>query len=425
MRKRLTVLLVVVLYLVCCLGAVGDWSTRVVTLFYWGNETISRATWTALDLFSKQNGMGVVTFGRPDEEAYQARLTETFKEGNVEDVVQLSPEMLRKLTVDATDPSAFENMEKYMTVIDLTQFSFLGLEGCTVKGQLCAVPVSMTSHVFFWNQGLLGRWGQALPQTSEQMMLAGNKAKAEGRYLLGADALGRMALMVTYLQSRYGLSWVEPAANRSGFSLEQVAEGMAYLRRLEQTGALSPFEATEDMLVSWQQGRYAGLWTWDSRYDEVARGLPMGDTLACTARMNDWGPYDGGFEKVLSMLAIPAKAREKTVAANLVQYLLNSEEGAQIMADLRGTPDSKIALQTAKGAKRLSQGRTEANLEALSWPRNYLPQSFEAAMFVEAGGVYEQVLAGLSQGKLSPEAAAAAILSGLRTTLGHDVEKGN
>lgn len=418
MKKKAGVLLAVWLCLFFSLPATAQdaSSSPMISFSWWGDAAQSETIREAARIFAKSNKTLIVSTAFQSRNSYMQKLATRLNDGTATSVMQLDEEMLRTLARDENGRLRFLDMETLMGTIDLTQFSFLGLQGCTVDGRLCAVPVSMTAHVFMWDQATLKRAGFSIPKTTEDLLEMGEtRYQQEGTYLLGADNLGRMALLVTYLQSEYGLSWVNPETGQSDFSVEQVAEGMRYLLRLEAAYVLAPYKKGEDLMASFGAGRYAGLWIWDSEAGRAEEAL-NGRKLVYASRLTDWGPYDGGFEKVQCMLAIPETTGEFKTAASLIQFLLNSEAGAKALGDVWGIPDSKSGVKFAD--KTLDQNRRQANQEALSWPRNSMPMAFEAAAFTARDGVYREVLYGLSQGTLTPEAAAAAVLSGLKAMLG-------
>lgn len=418
LKKKAGALLAVWLCLFFSLPATAQDASHTprISFSWWGDASQSETIREAAKIFVKSNKTPIKSTAFQSRSSYMKKLSARLDEGTAASVVLLDEEMLRTLARDEKGQLRFLDMETLTGTIDLTQFSFLGLQGCTVDGQLCAVPVGMTAHVFMWDQSALKRAGFAIPKTTEELLEASEtRYQQEGTYLLGTDAVGRMALLVTYLQSEYGLSWVNPETGRSDFSAEQVAEGMRYLRRLEAAYVLAPYDEGEHLMASFRAGRYAGIWIWDSEAGRAAAAL-NGRKLVFASHLTDWGPYDGGFEKVQCMLAIPETTTEFKTAASLIQFLLNSEAGARALGDVWGIPDSKSGVKFA--SKTLDQNRRQASQEALSWPRNSMPMAFEAAAFTEPDGVYRQVLFGLSQGKLTPEAAAVAVLSGLKSMLG-------
>jgi oligogalacturonide transport system substrate-binding protein len=410
--------------LLCLLWNTGTWAEQAATptlqYSWWGSAEIDAATQDAIDRFIKARRSSVAVEPRRFEtkDAYTDWLAEQWSAGTPGDVVELDTEMLRTLARNANGVPRLLDLEAYPKELDLTQFTYFGLLGCLIDNRLYAVPMSVSSHVFFWNTTALAQRESKVPQNEEELFALAKTFRADGgAYPLAASAESRIALLITYLQSKHGQPWLDEKTGDVTFTVAQVAEGLNYLNRFEAEGVWPSLADQGDPQAGWQQGRYLGIWAWDSQSAELSAALPEASKMETTAQLADWSPYGGGFHKVVRMLAIPANAKSPELAATFIEYLLNAENGARALMDLRGTPDSTNAAAVCSKKRLLNPVQTAAKQTARSWARYMMPSGFDAPGLAGMGGIYEQVLLGYGAGLMTDEAAAYALISGIKAGL--------
>ncbi len=99
---------------------------------------------------------------------------------------------------------------------------------------------------------------------------------------------------------------------------------------------------------------------------------------------------------------------------------MNEEEGTAIMASERGIPLSKAAFDNCNAQGLLNETVVEANGKILAYVSYELDPKFEDAALKDAGGVYYDVMAGLSSGNYDSEKAAEVLGDGITKVLGED-----
>lgn len=101
----------------------------------------------------------------------------------------------------------------------------------------------------------------------------------------------------------------------------------------------------------------------------------------------------------------------------LIQFLLNEDEGTTIMASERGIPLSKAALANCSAQGLLDETVAEANGKVLGYVSFESDPRFEDAELVNSGGVYYDVMAGLSYGDYDAATAAQTLIDGVNAIL--------
>ncbi|MCM1257451.1 MAG: ABC transporter substrate-binding protein [Roseburia sp.] len=394
----------------------GDYEECKLTISWWGGDSRHEATQKAIEAFqTKYPGITVeATYGAWD--GWEEKMATAFSAGSAQDVNQIN---WNWITQYDSDGSTFLNMDDYKDVFDQSQVDSKWLEMCKASdGSLAGIPISMTGRIFYWDKTTFDEVGVALPTSLEDLKAAGEafKAKGDDYYPLCLGEYDRMILMVYYLESKYGKDWV--TGSTLNYSKEEIVDGLEFIQSLEDAHVIPSIAtiagdgaSSIDQNPKWIDGRYAGIWEWDSsasKFSDAAEGreIVVGDYFS------DFGDNKGGFAKVSMCWAVNAKTEHPKEAAMLVEYLMNDEEAAKILTSERGIPVSKSALAASQAD--LNATVVEANGKVLSWVSNNFDPYFEDAKLKNSpDGVYYDALGGLSYGDYDVDAAADVLMDGI------------
>ena len=380
----------------------GSYDECTLTISWWGGDSRHTATQAAVDAFMKAYPGITVETTYSAWDGWEEKMATAFAAGTAQDVNQINWNWIESYSGNGTN---FANLEDYSDVLDLTQFPSNALELCKADGKLMAVPVALTGRLFYWNKTTFDEVGVALPTDEASLFAAGEAFKAynEDYYPLALSEYDRMIFLVYYLESVYGKPWVENGEVQ--YTEEEIATGMDFINKLED-GHVIPTLATIngdmadslDKNAKWIDGKYAGIFEWDSSASKFGAALEEGRELVVGDYLTDLGDNKGGYAKVSMCWAINAQTAHPKEAAMLVNYLANNEEAAQILASERGIPVSKSALTAANDAGLLNETVVEANGKVLAWVSNSLDPYFEDSQLKGSDGVYYDAMAGLSYG---------------------------
>lgn len=390
---------------------------------WWGGDSRHEATQKAVEAFmAKYNNITVETnFGAWS--GWEDSMSTAFYAGTAPDVNQVNWNWISNYSADG---SIFLDMNKVSNTFDLTQYDKSALDQCTVAGELQAIPVSMTGRIFYWNESTFEKAGISTPKTLEELYAAGETFKTvlgDDYYPLALGEYDRAILCVYYLESVYGKAWVTDG--KLNYTAEEIATGLQFIEDLEAKHVI-PTVATIlgdgaeslDKNPKWMEGKYAGIFEWDSSATKFGGALNEGQSFIVGDYMKDMGEYQGGFSKVSLAFAITENTKHPTEAAMLMQYLLNDPEGSAIMASERGIPLSKAANATCKEKGLLNEMVAEANGKVLAWVDFPLDTQFENSKLKGApDGVYYDVFGGLSYDEYTVEDAAKVLVDGVTAVL--------
>ena len=179
-----------------------------------------------------------------------------------------------------------------------------------------------------------------------------------------------------------------------------------------------------DKNAKWINGKYAGIYTWDSSakkmsdaleesVDKPGQEMVMGDFI-------QFGDYNGGFTKIAQAFAIPSTCKYPREAAMLIDFLLNDPEGVEICGTERGIPCSMAAVKLLDEKNIGDELAKESNEAVISHCKFSIDSKFENPdLQANPDGEYYKVFGKLSAREKEPAEAAAELIKGVNECLGN------
>lgn len=404
-------------------GAAASGEEVTIKFSWWGGDSRHEATQAAVDAFMKKYPNIKVECQFGAWSGWEDSMSTAFYAGTAPDVNQVNWNWISNYSGDG---SIFLDMNKVSGTFDLSQYDQSALDQCTVAGELQAIPVSMTGRIFYWNKTTFEKAGISTPTSLEELYAAGEAFKTtlgDDYYPLALGEYDRAILLVYYLESVYGKAWV--VDNKLNYTAEEITKGLEFIQSLEDKHVI-PSIATIlgdgaeslDKNPKWMDGKYAGIFEWDSSASKFNSALNEGQELIVGDYFKDFGEYQGGFAKVSLAFAISENTKHPEECALLLNYLLNDPEGTAIMKSERGIPLSKAAFENCKTQGLLNEMVAEANTKVLAWVDYPLDTQFENSKLKgNPDGVYYDALGGLSYKEYTPAEAAQILVDGISEVL--------
>lgn len=393
-----------------------------ITFSWWGGDARHEATQKAVAAFMEKYPNITVETQYAAWSGWEDKMSASFATATAPDVNQIN---WNWITSFSSDGSAFYDLNKVSDILDLSQFPESSLADCTVAGELQGVPISMTGRIFYWNKTTFEKAGLDTPKSLADLMAAGpvfQEKLGDEYYPLAMNEYDRTILMVFYLESKYGKAWVENGQLQ--YSAEEVQDGLSFIQSLEDSHVIPSVKTlagdgadTLDKNTKWMDGRYAGIFEWDSSASKFEGALNDGQEFIVGEEFTDMGDSKGGFAKVSMCFAISESAEHPAECAALINFLLNEEEGTKLMGSERGIPSSAAGLKVCQDNNLLDEKVAEANGKVLAHVEFPLDPKFEAAALKNSDGVYYDVMAGLSYGDYDLEEAADILIEGIEDVL--------
>ena len=385
---------------------------------WWGGDSRHVATQKALELCGAKHGH-VIKGEFTGFDGYLEKLTTQMAGSTEADIMQVNWPWLPLFSKDGTGFADLRTLKP----LDLTQWSEEDLAAASMNGVLQGLPVSTTGRAFFFNTTTFEKAGVPIPTTWTEFF----EATASVKEKLGADyytfnAVKETAQLLVTLAvvQKTGKDLVDPATNRVAWTPEELAEGISFLGKLVETGAIrSQKQEAADGNVNlfekpdWAAGKIAGSYEWDSTYSKYADPLAEGQVLKPVPMLKlDGAVTDGVYRKPSMVFAISKNSKNPEAAAQILNCLLNEPEGIDALGTSRGLPASKAA------ATRLAnEGEPEVRAanEIVMAASGPLVSPFNE--HPEIRGLFIDTLEEFAYGQIDAEAAAEQIIDGTNDVL--------
>lgn len=394
-----------------------------ITFSWWGGDSRHEATLKAVEKFMETYPYITVKTQYGAWTDWEANMATAFATQTAPDVNQIN---WNWITSFSSDGSVFMDLTQFSDIITLDAYAQTALDQCRLAGELQAIPVSMTGRIFYWNKATFDKAGISTPKSLADLYAAGETFKTvlgDDYYPLVLGEYDRTILMVYYLESVYGKPWVQDG--KLQYTADEIKAGLEFIQSLEDKHVTPTIETilgdgaeSLDKNPKWMEGKYAGIFEWDSSASKFQSALSEGQEFIVGEYFADMGDYKGGFTKVSLAFAITETAKNPKECAMLIEFLLNEEAGVEIMASERGIPLNSNAFKICSDKGLLNETVAEANGKVISWASFGLDPKFEAAELKNnPDGVYYDVFGGLSYKDYSIDEAAQILIDGINAVL--------
>ncbi|GGB19352.1 ABC transporter substrate-binding protein [Allosediminivita pacifica] len=388
---------------------------------WWGGDSRHIATQEALAACGEKHGHSI----KPEFTGFSGhfeKLATQIAGGTEADIMQVNWPWL---PIFSANGDGFADLSEYSDTIDLSNWSDEQIEAGTIKGALNGLPVSTTGRLFVFNKTTWDEAGLELPETWEDLMAAGPVfAEKLGEDYYPFEGIGLdAALLVTLVGTqRTGKPLIDAETNEVLWSQEELTDAINFYQSMVDNHVI---EAWRDRAASgvnalqenpdWTSGKIAGTYQWDSTYFKISDPLEEGQELAYTDLLTQEGQETPGIYRKASMVfAISANSDNPEAAAEVLNCLLNEEEGVAALGSTRGVPASNAAREQLLEAGAIEPVQIEAQnlvLEAEG------PKIHPFMEHPDVRSVMSDSLELFAYGEIDAETAAEEILYGIEETL--------
>lgn len=385
---------------------------------WWGGDSRHVATQKALAACSAKYGH-TVKGEFTGFDGYLEKLTTQMAGGTEADIVQVNWPWLPLFSRDGT---GFADL-RAVKGLDLTQWTDAELEAGSMGGVLQGIPVSNTGRVFLFNTTTFDKAGVPLPTSWDELVAATPKVKAalgDDYYTFNAVKETAQLLVTLFVVQKTGKDMVDPETMQVAWTPEELAEGISFLGKLVEIGAVRSQKAeASDGNVNlfekpqWAQGKIAGSYEWDSTWSKYADPLQEGQVLKAVPMLKiDGAVTDGVYRKPSMLFAVSKHSANPEAAAQIVNCLLNEPEGVEPLGDSRGLPASKAAAAMLAG--KMSPEVVAANAIAMAATGPVISPFNE---HTEIRGIFIDTLEEFAYGQIEALDAAQQIIDGTNDVL--------
>ncbi|WP_417669783.1 ABC transporter substrate-binding protein [Roseibium sp.] len=388
---------------------------------WWGGDSRHAATQEALKVCGEKYGHTV----KPEFTGWSGHLekvTTQIAGGTEADIMQINWPWLPLFSASG---EGFADLNEFSGTIDLGNWSDAQLSSTTVSGKLNGLPLSTTGRTFFFNKTTFDKAGLGVPKTWADLFAAGPALKeklGEGYYPMNAIKETAALLVSLYATQQTGKDLVDPETTQVAWSVDELASAIDFYGKMVKEGVVM---SQKDVAAAgnvrlyenpqWWDGRIAGSYEWDSTFFKFSDPLQEGQELVpVKILMTEGAVTEGVYRKPSMMFSISKNSENKAAAAQILNCLLNEEEGIAALGTTRGLPASKAAAKQLGDAGNIRPELASANAIVMGGtgptvsPLNEHP---------EVRGVFLDTLEEYSYGLIDSKEAAERIIEELNDTL--------
>ena len=404
-----------------CTALTGTAGAADLRMSWWGGDSRHLATQEALKTCGEKHGHTI----QPEFTGWSGHLekvTTQIAGGTEADIMQINWPWLPLFSLDG---EGFADLRQFSDTIDLSQWTDAQLDAATMNGKLNGLPLSTTGRVFMFNKTTFEKAGLDVPQTWDDLIAAAPVLKeqlGENYYPYDAATLNAILTVSLIATQETGKDLIDPATNTVAWTEAELADAIGFYQNLVDQGVIRSWrDAAAEGNVAlhenprWASGEIAGSYEWDSTYFKYSDPLEEGQELVPVRLLTVEGAKTAGVYRKPSMVfSISKNSENQQAAAEILNCLLNEEEGITALGDTRGLPASNVAAQTLADAGLIDATLVDANRIVMD---SEGPTVSPFNEHPEVRSVFQDNLELFAYGEISAEEAASEIITGINDAL--------
>ncbi|SMX30251.1 Putative ABC transporter substrate-binding protein YesO [Pelagimonas phthalicica] len=340
---------------------------------WWGGNSRHEATQAALEVCGAKHGHVI----KPEFTGWSGhyeKLTTQIAGGTEADIMQVNWPWLSIYSADGT---GLADLNTLSDIIDLSSWDADQIEAGSMVGKLNGLPISTTGRLFVFNKSTYAKAGLEVPNTWDELVAAGpvfREKLGEDYYPFEAAKLDAALVMVIYGTQKTGKALIDPETNELAWTKEELTDAVSFYKTLVDNHVIIPWPdvaAAGNIKLhenpNWASGKIAGTYQWDSTYFKITGPLEEGQEVVYHGLLSQDGQKTPGIYRKASMVfSISENSPHKEAAAQIVNCLLNEEEGVAALGSTRGVPASKAAREQLLAADAIKAVQIEAQAKVIS-----------------------------------------------------------
>lgn len=340
---------------------------------WWGGDSRHAATQEALKVCGAKHGHTI----NPEFTGWSGhyeKLTTQIAGGTEADIMQVNWPWL---SIYSTDGNGLANLAELGDIIDLSNWDGEQLQAGTMNRKLNGLPISTTGRLFAFNKTTWEKAGLDLPKTWDDLLAAGPIFKeklGDDYYPFEASRLDAALIVTLYGTQATGKALINPETSKFDWSKDDLVRAIEFYQTLVDNHVLMSWKevaAAGNIALhenpNWASGKIGGTYQWDSTYFKISDPMDEGQELTYVDLLSQEGQQTPGIYRKASMVfSISANSPNKEAAAQIVNCLLNEEEGVAALGSTRGVPASSAARSQLLSAGSIQQVQIEAQARVIN-----------------------------------------------------------
>lgn len=344
MSKRLVALLAscIILFSGCEHETIiTEQKSRVeITFSWWGNDTRTEYTIEGVRKFEELNPGIKVNVSYAEWSGYELRNRIQMISGREADVMQINFGWLSEFSPDGKGYYDIAQLDEYF---DLTTYDQDILDYGKRGGILNAVPIAMNTETVYINRTIYDKYGLNIPETWDDYVNAAKVMKKDDVYPIAGQSKSLWLFSVAYAEQMTGKKLLTDNG-KLNFKAPELKIILDFYDRMVDEKVFPPVEYYDRLNID--NGTYAGTVAWVSdAQNYYKKALENGNEIVITSYPHDASHEsgEGWYAKPATLYAVSRNTEHPKEAAMLLEFLMNSEEMAELQGVEKGVPLSKRA----------------------------------------------------------------------------------
>ncbi len=311
-----------------------------ISLSWWGNDVRNEYTIEAVSRFEKAHPGIKVKCSYSEWSGYEARSQVQMVTGTEADVMQINAGWLSQYSPDG---AGYYDIEKLADTVDLTNFSEEMLDYGRRNGVLNAIPIAMNAETVFINKSLYEQYGLAVPKTWDDLFAAAKVMSPNGVYPISGASKSIWLYCIAYAEQQNGKHFFSDSSEIA-FSKDDLKIMIEFYNKLVSENVMPKVEDYQRFNL--ENLVYAGTIAWVSdaiNYNQATIDAGS-EVVAADYTVSDGMPGGAGwYAKPATLYAISKNTEHPKEAAQLLDFMLNSPEWAELQGLEKGIPVSRAS----------------------------------------------------------------------------------
>ncbi len=310
-----------------------------ISLSWWGNDQRNEYTIEAVKQFERLHPNIKVKCNYSEWSGYQARSDVQMVSNTESDVMQINFAWIEQYSPDG---EGFYDIQKLSEHVDLSNFTQDELDFGMQNGKLNAIPIALNTQSVYINKTIYDEYGLDIPKTWDDFFKAAEKMYGSV-YPVAMTSKSSWFFITGYAEQICGKQFMT-ADGELNFTAEDIQIMLEFYRRLIESKVMPQVEYFERLAP--EDGIYAGIVAWlsdGSSYCDRAIKNGYEYVVADYPVMKASDEVEGWYAKPATMYAISKNTDHPEEAAKLLDFLLNSEQMAELQRTEKGIPLSDTA----------------------------------------------------------------------------------
>lgn len=310
-----------------------------ISMSWWGNDVRNEYTLEAIDRFEKLHPEIKVNCSYSEWSGYKSRYDVQMVSDTEADVMQINYSWIQQ---HSPDGNGYYDLEQLEDQVDLTNYSVDELEYGRQNGKLNAVPIALNTQTMYINKTIYSNYGLSVPETWNDLFQAARVMNGEC-YPMSMTSKSSWFFIIGYTEQITGKQFMTKDGELT-FNADDIKIMLEFYKKLVDEGVIPQVEFYDRLEIS--SGNYAGTIAWLSDASAYCGGAEENGFEMIAAdypHTDDTEPGSGWYAKPATLYAVSKNTNHPEESAMLLEFLLNSQEMAELQGIEKGIPLSDSA----------------------------------------------------------------------------------